>query len=114
VGGSPAAFHPDAALTVELDFTLTQKAKTTFSVDVMSSDGRLVFSSAFDGGELAGTGTAKVEVQRLGLGGGVYEVLASATANGEKVESPVRQALHVESTEGVGLVRPELRWSVSQ
>ncbi len=114
VGASPPAFHPDAALTVELDFALTQKAKTTFSVDVMSSDGRLVFSSAFDGGELAGTGTVKIEVQRLGLGGGVYEVLASATANGEKIENPVRQALHVESTEGVGLVRPELRWSVSQ
>jgi lipopolysaccharide transport system ATP-binding protein len=113
-GASPPAFHPDAPLTVELDFAVAHKAKTTFSVDVMSSDGRLVFSSAFDGGELAGKGTVKVEVQRLGLGGGVYEVLVSASANGEKTEAPLRQPLHVEPSPGVGLVRPELRWSVSQ
>lgn len=111
-GTTPSAFAPDTSLTVELDWSLREKAKTRFSLDLMSADGRLVFSTGWDGGELSGSGTAKVQLSRLGLGGGVYELLVSAAGNGEQVKNPFRLALHVAPTEGVGLMRPELRWSL--
>ncbi len=111
-GATPAAFLPDAPLTVEIDWALREKAKTRFSLDLLAADGRLVFSTAWDGGALEGRGTAKLELTRLGLGGGVYELLLSASGDGEVVKNPTRVALHVAPTEGVGLLRPELRWSL--
>ena len=111
-GTTPAAFLPDAPLTIELDWNLREKAKVTFAFDLMSADGRLVFSTSRDGGELHGSGTARLELTRLGLGGGVYELVLSAAGNGETVKNPFRLALHVAATEGVGLLRPELRWSL--
>ncbi|MDP1822459.1 MAG: polysaccharide ABC transporter ATP-binding protein [Archangium sp.] len=111
-GATPVAFSPDAGLTVEVDWTLREKAKVRFGLDLMSADGRLVFSTGWDGGELSGSGTARLELARLGLGGGVYELLLSVAGNGEPVKNPFRLALHVAATEGVGLLRPELRWSL--
>lgn len=111
-GATPAAFAPAAPLTVEVDWAVREKAKVRFGIDLMSADGRLVFSTGWDGGELSGSGTARLELARLGLGGGVYELLVSAAGNGEPVKNPFRLALHVAPTEGVGLLRPELRWSL--
>ncbi len=111
-GATPAAFSADAPLSLELDWSLREKAAVRFGLDVLSADGRLVFSTSCDGGELSGSGTARLELKRLGLGGGVYELCASAAGNGERVKNPFRLALHVAPSEGVGLLRPELRWSL--
>ncbi len=111
-GATPPEFLPAAPLHVEVDWTLREKANTRFSLDLMSSDGRLVFSTSWDGGELSGSGTAKLQLTRLGLGGGVYELLVSASGRDEPNKNPFRLALHVAPIEGVGLVRPELRWSL--
>ncbi|MFZ5446904.1 MAG: ABC transporter ATP-binding protein [Myxococcota bacterium] len=109
---TPEAFSPSAPLTVEVDWRLAARAKTRFTIDLMAADGRLVFSSSHDGGELEGAGTVKLQLSRLGLGGGVYEVLVSASANEEPVKNPTRHPLHVAPSEGVGLLRPELHWSL--
>jgi lipopolysaccharide transport system ATP-binding protein len=111
-GTTPEAFAPDAGLTIEVDWALREKAKVHFGLDLMSSDGRLVLSTGWNGGERSGKGTARLELARLGLGGGVYELLLSAAGDGEIVKNPFRLALHVAPTEGVGLLRPELRWSL--
>ncbi len=111
-GAESKDFSAGSLLNIELDWSFTQKAKTKFSVDLMSSDGRLVFSTGFDGGEREGSGTTVLQLSRVGLGGGVYELLVSAAGNGETIKNPFRQALHVAPSEGAGLLRPELRWSV--
>lgn len=111
-GVATKEFVAEAPLNIEVDWSLTQKAKTRFSVDLMSSDGRLVFSTGFDGGEREGKGTTVLQLSRVGLGGGVYELLVAAAGNGETIKNPFRHALHVAPSEGVGLLRPELRWSV--
>ena len=111
-GAALPAFLPEAPLTIEVDWALREKSKVRFGLDLISADGRLLFSTGWDGGELAGTGTARLQLARLGLGGGVYELLLSAAGNGETVKNPFRLALHVAPTDGVGLLRPELRWSL--
>lgn len=111
-GTSQKAFHPQSALTIELDWALREKATVRFGLDLIGADGRLIFSTALDGGERSGTGTATLELKRLGLGGGVYELLLSAAGNGETVKNPFRIALHVAPSDGVGLLRPDLRWSL--
>lgn len=111
-GTAQKAFLPNSPLTVELDWALREKAKVRFGLDLVGADGRLIFSTALDGGERSGRGTATLELKRLGLGGGVYELLLSAAGNGETVKNPFRIALHVAPSEGVGLLRPELRWSL--
>ena len=111
-GETPVAFGADASLFVDFDWSFSEPVKAKFNVDLMSSDGRLVFSTGFDGGQRAGSGTSTLELSRVGLGGGVYELLVSAAGNGETIKNPFRHALHVAPSDGVGLVRPELRWSV--
>ena len=111
-GTAQKAFHPQSPLTIELDWALREKATVRFGLDLIGADGRLIFSTARDGGERSGTGTASIELKRLGLGGGVYELLLSAAGNGETVKNPFRIALHVAPSDGVGLLRPELRWSL--
>jgi lipopolysaccharide transport system ATP-binding protein len=110
-GRVPKAFVPAEPLHVEIDWALRKPARVKFTLDLMSADGRLVFSTSRDGGDRAGSGTAKVELTRLGLGGGVYELVASAAGDGETSRNPFRCPLHVAPSEGVGLLRPELRWS---
>ncbi len=111
-GSTPSEFTNADALDVEFDFTLAKKAKTSLTLDLMSADGRLVFSSTHDAGEREGAGTAKVALPRLALGGGVYELLISVAGDGEKITNPFRHALHVTRSEGAGLLRPQLTWSV--
>lgn len=111
-GASPQAFAPDAPLTIEVDWSVREEAELRFGLDLLSADGRLVFSTSCGGGARSGSGTAKLELARLGLGGGVYELHVSAAGNGERVRNPFRLALHVAPTDGVGLLRPELRWSL--
>jgi lipopolysaccharide transport system ATP-binding protein len=111
-GATPSEFKADEALTVELDWTLRQKAQLTCGLDVMSADGRLVFSTSWQAGEReSGQGTVRLELKRLGLGGGVYELLATAAGGGETSSPTLRHALHVAPSAGVGLIRPELRWT---
>ena len=111
-GESPREFSCDDALNLELDFALARPAATRLTVDVMSADGRLVFSASHDAGQRSGAGTATLTWPRLALGGGVYEVLVSAAGGGEKITNPFRAALHVAPSEGTGLVRPQLTWSL--
>ncbi|MDP2270309.1 MAG: polysaccharide ABC transporter ATP-binding protein [Archangium sp.] len=111
-GAAQQAFRADAPLTIEVDWSVREKAKVKFGLDLIASDGRLLLSTGWSGGELSGAGTARVELARLGLGGGVYELLLSAAGNDETVKNPFRVALHVAPTDGVGPLRPELRWSL--
>ncbi len=110
-GATLPAFLPEAPLTVEVDWALRQPASLHFNVDLLSADGRLVFSTNWAGGACSGAGTVKIDLARLGLGGGVYELQASAAGDGELVKNVFRQPLHVVASEGVGIVRPQLRWS---
>lgn len=111
-GASPDAFRPDAPLTVEIDWIMREKATVRFALDLISADGRLVFSTTWFPGELSGSGTARLELARLGLGGGAYDLYLSAAGNGEPVINMFRVPLVVAATEGVGLLRPEHRWSL--
>ncbi len=111
-GKTPAAFFPESPLTIEVDWQMREQAKVRFGLDLVSADGRLVFSTTWDTGALSGSGTARLELARLGLGGGVYELLLSVSDQDQKAKSPFRHALHVVATEGVGLIRPQLRWSM--
>lgn len=110
-GKTPQAFLPDGPLTIEVDWALRQQTPLRLGLDLLSADGRLLFSTSWDGGERSGTGTTRLTLPRLGLGGGVYELLLSATGAGEIVKNSLRQTLHVAPSLGVGLLRPELRWS---
>ena len=111
---SPRESSCDDALSLELDFALARPAATRLTVDVISADGRLVFSASHDAGQRSGAGTATLTWPRLALGGGVYEVLVSAAGGGETITNPFRAALHVAPSEGTGLVRPQLRWSLGR
>ena len=108
---TPKVLPPNGPLTIEVDWALRKKAQVRLGLELLRAEGRLVSSTGWDGGERSGCGTARLELPRLGLGGGVYELLLSATGDGEAVKYPLRQALHVAPSEGVGLLRPELRWS---
>ena len=111
-GATLDAFLPDAPLTVEVDWSMREKATVRFAMDLISADGRLVFSTTWFPGELSGSGTAKLELKRLGLGGGAYDLYISAAGNGEPVTNMFRLPLHVAPTDGVGLLRPEHRWTL--
>ncbi len=111
-GATPKAFGPDVPVAVEVDWALTEQARTRFTIDLNSADGRLVFSTAWDGGELQGRGTVRLDLARLGLVGGVYELLVSVSGRDEVVKNPTRHGLHVQAPADVkGLLRPPLRWS---
>lgn len=111
-GVTPKAFTPDAAVGVEVDFTLREKAPTKVTVDLLGADGRLVFSTAQELGELAGPARVRLDLERIGLVGGVYEVVVAVSGNGEVVQNPTRRGLHVEAPADVkGLVRPRFQWS---
>jgi hypothetical protein len=114
-GETPRAFGPESRVVVDVDWALREPAPTRFTVDVMAADGRLVFSATHDAGPLAGEGTVSLELARLGLGGGVYEVLVAASGSGEATPNPTRVALHVEaSAEVKGLLRPQLAWALKK
>lgn len=111
-GATGATFSPEQPLTIEVDWALPAPAALTLTVDVMAADGRLVFSSSCPAGPREGQGTSRLELTRLGLGGGVFEVLASAQVEGQPTRAvPLRRALHVAHSGGAGLLRPELHWS---
>lgn len=113
VSGAMRELHaPDQPLTIELAYAVRQKGPVKFVIDVMSADGRLVFSTDFHAGELVGEGAVRLELARLSLGGGAYEILASASANGEKVLQIARVAFNVAPSYGHGLMRPELKWQL--
>ena len=113
-GATPEVYAPDAPLTVHVDWAMRTRAKLVLTADLMAADGRLLFSSTFPVGEREGQGKSRLELKRLGLGGGVFEVLVTATVEGEKARVvPFRRALHVANSAGVGIVRPELHWSAS-
>jgi lipopolysaccharide transport system ATP-binding protein len=111
-GVTPKAFGPDASVGVEVDFTLRAPAPTTVTVDLLGADGRLVFSTARDLGPCSGPGRVRLDLERLGLVGGVYEVVVAVSGNGEVVKNPTRRGLHVEApTDVKGLLRPRFQWS---
>ncbi|MEW5741421.1 MAG: ABC transporter ATP-binding protein [Myxococcota bacterium] len=113
-GVAAATFSADAGLTVALDFEVPAKSTVRFNVDAMSADGRLVFSLAHDAAELEGRGSVKLQVPRLGLADGVYEVLATATRAGEPPAPPHRVALTVVGSAGAGVLKPVHEWAVER
>ncbi len=109
-GRTPQKFTAQSALTVQVAYTAEKRAAMTVTVDVMSADGRLVFSAAGDAGEREGATVARLKLPRLSLGGGVYEVLVSVSGAGEKTKNTTRSPLHVEPSPGAGVLRPQLTW----
>lgn len=113
-GATAASFSSDAALSVVLDFEAPSKAPLRFNVDVISADGRLVFSLGYDAGELAGRGSVTLKVPRLGLAEGVYELLGTVTRTGEPPPPPHRVALAVSGSAGPGVLKPVHEWAVER
>jgi lipopolysaccharide transport system ATP-binding protein len=111
-GSAPETFGSSASVQVLLDWKATAKTTCAFTVDVLSADGRLVFSASFDAGEVEGSGTVKLDLARLGLGEGTYEVVALTKVPGRAPPPPTRAGLKVApDATATGLLRPELRWS---
>lgn len=113
-GGTPATFTADAGVTVLLDYDVSPRALARFGVDVMSADGRLVFSLGHDAGELEGKGTVRLALPRLGLSDGVYEVLGTITRPGDPPAPPHRVALPVTGGAKAGVLRPVHEWTVER
>jgi lipopolysaccharide transport system ATP-binding protein len=111
-GATPATFTAEQGVTVVLDYDVSPRALARFGVDVMSADGRLVFSVSHDAGELEGQGSARLTLPRLGLGDGIYEVLATVTRPGDPPAPPHRVALPVTGGGKVGVLRPVHEWAV--
>jgi lipopolysaccharide transport system ATP-binding protein len=111
-GEPPEVFSPAAALQVLLDWKAPARIAVDVSVDVLSGDGRLVFSASHSAGELQGAGTLQLALPRLGLGEGTYEVVAAVKAKGLPPGPPTRVGLKVSpDATATGLIRPELSWS---
>jgi hypothetical protein len=98
---------------VSLDYEASSRTLTRFGVDLLSADGRLVFSLGHDAGELEGKGTVRLALPRLGLGDGVYEVLGTVTRPGDAPAPPHRLALSVTGGSKAGVLRPVHEWKVS-
>jgi lipopolysaccharide transport system ATP-binding protein len=106
-------FSAQGPLHFEIDWSVRERATLQLTLDVLAADGRLLFSSQWARLDAHGQGTTRVQWPRLGLGGGAYEVVLSASGNNEVVRNRVRTALQVAPTEGAGLILPELHWSMS-
>ncbi len=106
------ALSSAAPLRVLLDWRARQRATCAFTVDVSSADGRLLFSARHEAGEVEGAGTLRLELARLGLGEGTYEVSAVAQAAGAAPHPPARTGFRVApDASATGLLRPQLTWS---
>ena len=109
----PAAFTSSGRLEVLLDYELVEPVPCDFSVELLNVEGKLLFSTAFAAAPAKGKGTARLDVSRLGLGEGRYEVRARLTPRGEKKLEPVSATLLVAADDSAqGVVRPEHRWSI--
>ncbi|MEW6433555.1 MAG: polysaccharide ABC transporter ATP-binding protein [Myxococcota bacterium] len=113
-GAAPATFTAEGGVTVLLDYDVSPRALARFGVDVMSADGRLVFSLGHDAGELEGKGTVRLSLPRLGLADGVYEVLGTITRPGDPPAPPHRVALSVTGGAKAGVLRPVHEWKVER
>jgi lipopolysaccharide transport system ATP-binding protein len=108
----PELFGSTEPLRVLVDWRATEATRCQFSVDLLSADGRLVFSASHDAGVLQGTGTVQLELARLGLGEGSYELAVLAKAAGRSPPPPTRAGLKVgPDASATGLLRPVLAWS---
>jgi lipopolysaccharide transport system ATP-binding protein len=113
-GATPAAFATDGGLDVLLDYEVAPRAAVRFGVDLMSGDGRLVFSLGHDAGELEGRGTARLRLARLGLVDGTYELLATIVRPGDPPPPPHRLAVTVTGGAFAGVVAPAHAWTVER
>lgn len=108
----PELFGASDPLLVLLDWLAPVATRCEFSVDVLSADGRLVFSASHDAGVVQGVGTVQLEVARLGLGEGSYELAVLAKAEGRAPPPPTRVGFKVGAdASATGLLRPVLVWS---
>jgi lipopolysaccharide transport system ATP-binding protein len=112
----PDAFTTAGRLDVVLDYEAVEATGGEFSVELRSAEGALVFGTSFGVGELLpGAGSARLEVPRLGLGSGRYEVVARLTPKGSSPAKPLKGNLTVAPDDSAeGLARPEHRWSVAK
>lgn len=113
-GATPATFTADGGVSLLLDYDVSPRTLARFGVDVMSADGRLVFSLGHDAGELEGKGTVRLTLPRLGLSDGVYEVLGTITRPGDPPAPPHRVALPVTGGAKAGVLRPVHEWKVER
>jgi lipopolysaccharide transport system ATP-binding protein len=111
-GAAPGTFSPGTAVTVLLDYQVSPRSLARFGVDLMSADGRLVFSVGHDAGELEGRGTVRLTLPSLGLSDGVYEVLGTVTRPGDPPAPPHRVALPITGGSKLGVLRPTHEWKV--
>ena len=113
--GSPSAFSSSGRLHVLLDYVARETSASAFAVEIRSADGGLLFGTSLTAETPAGQGTATLELPRLSLGEGAYEVLARLAPRDHRETAPLRASLVVAATADVasGPVRPEHRWSVS-
>lgn len=110
VGAQPSAFSAEGRLDVLLDYEVPARAGASFTVDLLSADGRLMFSTNFPAGELEGTGTVRLSLARLGLGEGTWELNAAIEVDSKKHQ--LRHGFVVAAHPGgSGLLRPEHAWS---
>lgn len=110
-GASPEAFSADGPLEVWLDYDVRDAEPRRFSVELLSADGRPVFTVTHTVPSLSGGGSACLRLPRLGLGDGVYEVLATLAKPGDAAVAPHRAGLTVKGSGG-GLVRPAHEWAL--
>lgn len=108
----PEAFASQSGVAVTLEYRALRKVSCRFTVDLLGADGQLLFSSGYDAGEVEGEGRLKLDVARLGLGEGGYELAAVAVSEGHAPHPPVRAGFRVGADpSATGVLRPGLTWS---
>lgn len=112
-GGAPTmSFGPDSAVEVCLDYEMLERAECQFRVE-LKGHGNLLFASTLTtGAQEPGKGTARLRLDRIGLGDGAYELCASATTSAQALQT-LTVTLQVASPGGAdGLIRPSHAWQV--
>ncbi len=114
-GQRPQVFAADAKLEVVVDYEASNVQAGECSVDVQTADGRLLFSSVFNTGELTvGTGRVRLSFARAGLGEGSWSIAASMHAPGVVPQTAATTSFLVGAHPGLGLVRPQHTWSLER
>ena len=112
-GGAPSmSFGPDSAVEVCVDYDVRERTECEFRVELLGSGNLLFASTLKTGSQEKGLGTARLRLDRIGLGDGAYELQASARS-GSATPETMRVTLQVASPGGAdGLIRPSHAWHV--
>ena len=111
-GTQTVSFGPDSAVEVCLDYEVRERAEGEFRVELVGSGNLLFASTLKTGPQERGQGTARLRLDRIGLGDGAYELVASARS-GDSAPETMKLTLQVASPGGAdGLIRPSHAWRV--